>query len=144
MRISDWSSDVCSSDLNLDDHDSAYDDDHVALLFTIRFFELLREVTNCPPDRRNMDIAITPKLGDFIDRGSRFLDEISHVCPQRNRRPVVSFAVARTNPTPIPTAKAERSEENTSDLQSLMRNSYADFCFKKKTQTHHTTYNQSA
>src|SRR3546814_7605096 len=88
---------------NLDDHDSAYDDDHVALLFTIRFFELLREVTNCPPDRRNMDIAITPKLGDFIDRGSRFLDEISHVCPQRNRRPVVSFAVARTNPTPIPT-----------------------------------------
>src|SRR3546814_4197246 len=91
MRISDWSSDVCSTDLeqeNLDDHDSAYDDDHVALLFTIRFFELLREVTNCPPDRRNMDIAITPKLGDFIDRGSRFLDEISHVCPQRNRRQI--------------------------------------------------------
>src|SRR3546814_5384101 len=92
MRISDLSSDVCSSDL---------------LLFTIRFFELLRDVTNCPPYRRNMDISITPKLCDFIDRGSRFLDEISHVCPQRNRRPVVSFAVARTNPAPIPTAKAE-------------------------------------
>src|SRR3546814_5935322 len=26
---------------------------------------------------------------------------------------------------------AERSEEHTSDLQSLMRNSYAGFCFKK-------------
>src|SRR3546814_8825830 len=27
---------------------------------------------------------------------------------------------------------AERSEEHTSELQSLMRNSYAVFCFKKK------------
>src|SRR3546814_2904702 len=29
-----------------------------------------------------------------------------------------------------------RSEEHTSELQSLMRNSYADFCLKKKTQNH--------
>src|SRR3546814_7647881 len=28
--------------------------------------------------------------------------------------------------------KIERSEEQTSELQSLMRNSYADFCLKKK------------
>src|SRR3546814_9086485 len=28
--------------------------------------------------------------------------------------------------------KAARSEEHTSELQSLMRNSYADFCWKKK------------
>src|SRR3546814_10865028 len=28
----------------------------------------------------------------------------------------------------------ERSEEHTSELQSLMRNSYAVFCLKKKTQ----------
>src|SRR3546814_10198389 len=32
-----------------------------------------------------------------------------------------------------------RSEEHTSDLQSLMRNSYAVFCFKKKTHLHYTT-----
>src|SRR3546814_9810213 len=32
-----------------------------------------------------------------------------------------------------------RSEEHTSELQSLMRNSYAVFCLKKKT-TKHTTY----
>src|SRR3546814_6409136 len=30
---------------------------------------------------------------------------------------------------------AVRSEEHTSELQSLMRNSYAVFCLKKKTQT---------
>src|SRR3546814_2218135 len=29
-----------------------------------------------------------------------------------------------------------RSEEHTSELQSLMRNSYADFCLKKKQHTH--------
>src|SRR3546814_7240625 len=34
-------------------------------------------------------------------------------------------------------ASALRSEEHTSELPSLMRNSYADFCLKKKTQTQH-------
>src|SRR3546814_10786035 len=32
---------------------------------------------------------------------------------------------------------AERSEEHTSELQSLMRISYAVFCLKKKTNTHY-------
>src|SRR3546814_9087844 len=31
---------------------------------------------------------------------------------------------------------SNRSEEHTSELQSLMRNSYAVFCLKKKIQTH--------
>src|SRR3546814_9787909 len=33
-----------------------------------------------------------------------------------------------------------RSEEHTSELQSLMRISYAVFCLKKKKNTHHTPY----
>src|SRR3546814_9694170 len=33
----------------------------------------------------------------------------------------------------------DRSEEHTSELQSLMRISYAVFCLKKKTKTHTTT-----
>src|SRR3546814_5852119 len=33
-------------------------------------------------------------------------------------------------------ARAGRSEEHTSELQSLMRISYADFCLKKKQRTH--------
>src|SRR3546814_5120543 len=44
-------------------------------------------------------------------------------------------------------ASADRSEEHTSELQSLMRISYAVFCLKKKkpTQTtiQHTTYNRT-
>src|SRR3546814_1058183 len=38
-----------------------------------------------------------------------------------------------------------RSEEHTSELQSLMRISYAVFCLKKKTtKTHTTTYNNNS
>src|SRR3546814_4053850 len=36
-----------------------------------------------------------------------------------------------------------RSEEHTSELQSLMRISYAVFCLKKKTLTHHMYTNDS-
>src|SRR3546814_7131695 len=34
----------------------------------------------------------------------------------------------------------KRSEEHTSELQSLMRISYAVFCLTKKTHTHHTSH----
>src|SRR3546814_10231003 len=44
-------------------------------------------------------------------------------------------------------AEVARSEEHTSELQSLMRSSYAVFCLKTKTTTHnntHTNRNQQA
>src|SRR3546814_3527162 len=37
-------------------------------------------------------------------------------------------------------APADRSEENTSELQSLMRISYAVFCLKKTNATYHTRH----
>src|SRR3546814_5735780 len=49
--------------------------------------------------------------------------------------PVIFFPPAPT--TPAPPRRAYRSEEHTSELQSLMRISYAVFCLKKKK----TTYN---
>src|SRR3546814_4539486 len=42
------------------------------------------------------------------------------------------------------TAAAARSEEHTSELQSLMRISYAVFCLKKKNMTHKTTTRSTA
>src|SRR3546814_2426812 len=42
-------------------------------------------------------------------------------------------------PIPTPQVPATRSEEHTSELQSLMRNSYAVFCLKNKKTPHHTT-----
>src|SRR3546814_4337936 len=79
MRISDWSSDVCSSDLDLDR--AAH-----------RLF----------------------RLGG--SRAARF-DRLAIVPRQIG---------GRDDPLP-------RSEEHTSELQSLMRISYAVFCLKKKT-----------
>src|SRR3546814_6486900 len=45
---------------------------------------------------------------------------------------VIAFLYATDTPYPV-YAKHTRSEEHTSELQSLMRSSYAVFCLKKKT-----------
>src|SRR3546814_4210021 len=42
-------------------------------------------------------------------------------------------------PNSEPTGRVVRSEEHTSELQSLMRISYAVFCLKKKKKTNNTT-----
>src|SRR3546814_4057670 len=42
-----------------------------------------------------------------------------------------------TDHQPVPDAKATRSEEHTSELQSLMRIPYAVFCLKKKNKSQH-------
>src|SRR3546814_5182059 len=52
---------------------------------------------------------------------------------------VLRFGIVRHH-TP---ARAERSEEHTSELQSLMRTSYAVFCLKKKKQPTSTPTGQS-
>src|SRR3546814_4667339 len=48
-----------------------------------------------------------------------------------------SSAQGEAPPTPRPVVRATRSEEHTSELQSLMRISYAVFCLKKKTPQSH-------
>src|SRR3546814_6453322 len=44
------------------------------------------------------------------------------------------------NPAVPPCPVGSRSEEHTSELQSLMRSSYAVFCLKKQSNIHHTTH----
>src|SRR3546814_2374738 len=99
MRISDWSSDVCSSDLG---QGAAR---HVHLLST------------------------SPTKSAATDRQPRLLGSIHHI--------------GGCGPGPLP---HPRSEEHTSELQSLMRISYAVFCLKKKKKknkeymSNHTTH----
>src|SRR3546814_4923164 len=50
--------------------------------------------------------------------------------PRRRRRP--SSRAASRPPLPATSRPETRSEEHTSELQSLMRISYAVFCLKKK------------
>src|SRR3546814_9610206 len=71
--------------------------------------------------------------GDEIPRDARFLRAA------QRRRPDGAIRLLAGNAGP---ADRARSEEHTSELQSLMRISYAVFCLKKqtkKTQTHEQT-----
>src|SRR3546814_9520558 len=58
-----------------------------------------------------------------------------------DRLPRVDAVAHATDPHHV--AALLRSEEHTSELQSLMRNSYAVFCLKKKNTTRTPTYKQS-
>src|SRR3546814_3358441 len=108
MRISDWSSDVCSSDL--------------------------------PP------VVVGPVNNGRRSRGPDEID-CSGRClakdwPNRRRRPLSTACNLVGNgcfSLPAPRSgwssdveSFRRSEEHTSELQSLMRISYAVFCLKKK------------
>src|SRR3546814_4727438 len=97
MRISDWSSDVCSSDLKIA-HDRSDGFRHHQL----------------------------PHLREAWERG---LNAIEAEAQARHCR---SFAALETAQMDLLLAAVERSEEHTSELQSLMRISYAVFCLKKK------------
>src|SRR3546814_16762189 len=62
------------------------------------------------------------------------------ICRGRGCGLLPPVAVLQLQPREVPAHRAvaerhDRSEENTSELQSLMRISYAVFCLKKKTNT---------
>src|SRR3546814_6351834 len=104
MRISDWSSDVCSSDLT--------------------FLRLRRcELCRIRP-RGNPVIAV--QTADFLDQVG--FDTQVVAMAWHARHPGIADFGAQTD---AETAE-QRSEEHTSELQSLMRISYAVFCLKKK------------
>src|SRR3546814_10164153 len=104
MRISDWSSDVCSSDL--------------------------RGKCRCDPS-----VGAGPLWRDG-GRCKGLYQRRRHI----SGRSGAAFHRA-LSPPPIgslqgATADQSRSEEHTSELQSLMRISYAVFCLKKKNKKH--------
>src|SRR3546814_3795612 len=85
-------------------------------------------------------VDVSPQVVDTINSGKVHIEEV-------DLDGLVQGVVARGALT-ASTRVAPRSEEHTSELQSLMRNSYAVFCFVKKTSnriihqhTKHSTYN---
>src|SRR3546814_2439111 len=110
MRISDWSADVCTTDLLL------YPQRESAPALLLSPGRVLGPslcgvgLTDCVDDLLNELIGcgiLSRSAGDILTRSD-----------------VASL-----------TANQSRSEEHTSELQSLMRISYAVFCLKKKTNT---------
>src|SRR3546814_6803987 len=111
MRISDWISDVCSSD---------------------------------PPIEAATDVSIMTRAG--VERILRFAFRLAQSRPRKlltvitksnaQRHAMVMWdEIAKQVSAEFPDVnwdKELRSEEHTSELQSLMRISYAVFCLKKK------------
>src|SRR3546814_1381418 len=120
MRISDWSSDVCSSDLiRVIARAYAEKNDGLRKFLSERYGHVLRDfaraIATCVPELSKEQLywrldflagALTYAMADFglIKRPSGVSD-------------------------------TSRSEEHTSELQSLMRISYAVFCLKKNINT---------
>src|SRR3546814_2883660 len=95
MLISDWSSDVCSSDLTVMKALAAADD-----TFMSSTTDLMKD----------MLFGGTSNLSRHTEMTQPLLEDLCF----------------------LPGENTERSEEHTSELQSLMRISYAVFCLKKK------------
>src|SRR3546814_7714207 len=120
MRISDWSSDVCSSDLS-----------EVAAPSGVSTLEVTLKDFAFDPDDLRVDagavlnltnegsvahnLAVDGTASDMIEAGEGGTLDLADV------EPGTYTIICEV-----------RSEEHTSELQSLMRISYAVFCLKKK------------
>src|SRR3546814_2072440 len=118
MRISDWSSDVCSSDLS---RSPPRDLDLRAILLPDRHPATMRCRVILKPGLRRAHDAIIPALDP--DRATT-TDRKDHMRKFATR----SLAVLALAGSPALAATPQRSEENTFALHSLMRISYAVFC----------------
>src|SRR3546814_1819393 len=133
MRISDWSSDVCSSDLPLP---------HRILQFSI-FAGLLAPGVERPAESGESEEP--PKAGEQQSTDNRADDRGDQHQRGRRKFPQRPYqpAVRRMGLAGIMVVVGDRSEAHTSELQSLMRSSYAVFCLTKKSSSNNMTRNKS-
>src|SRR3546814_10889369 len=113
MRISDWSSDVCSSDLVLGEGD--------ALVDLTRFHIAVEQHVG----QRRFGGPGGVRGFEPLGRLGIILRLIGELAGEE----IIDRRVGRRHQPRF------RSEEHTSELQSLMRISYAVFCLKKKKNT---------
>src|SRR3546814_9960553 len=111
MRISDWSSDVCSSDL----------------------METSGVTTSVPPALRQLTVAVMSQPG----RAAAGALTLISTRPALTSSDTWKAPAAAADPSAVSTFRSyrpgARSEEHTSELQSIMRISYAVFCLKTQT-----------
>src|SRR3546814_5614363 len=121
MRISDWSSDVCSSDLG----DVVEEDGEQILPVDVaRQRHRVRIVAE--RERAILDTDLFYRREEQLLKRDPGLSDLDFA----NLGPPVG--------THDQQSRSCRSEEHTSELQSLMRRSYSLLCLKKKTQKHET------
>src|SRR3546814_8605429 len=119
MRISDWSSDVCSSDLHDTSKDTPQANGEPSGARTMQRHGIaFLQATHLPRGRHQMSIDTSTVINEH-KRGDNDTGS-----------PEVQVALLR-------------SEEHTSELQSLMRISYAVFCLKNKQIKSHNTHDHT-
>src|SRR3546814_10725577 len=123
-RISDWSSDVCSSDL-LSGDGAAWLVHHDIELVGIDYLSIQR--FNDGPEAHETLL----QAGVVILEGT----DLSEVAPGWYELICLLMKLQGLEGAPVRALLKERSEEHTSELQSLMRISYAVFCLTKKRYT---------
>src|SRR3546814_1303670 len=109
MRISDWSSDVCSSDL-------------------LRLVRVTQRKLFQPASWNAQHGDVGPRIA-----AEKLGFDLPITNANGNGAGILDDMVVGENQT-----ARGRSEEHTSELQSLMRISYAVFCLKKKKKKHKT------
>src|SRR3546814_2248474 len=114
MRISDWSSDVCSSDLLV----RKLGREFLVAASDIEWLQAAGNYVN--PRVRGRDYPLRSTIAGIA----------AQLDPDRFVRIHRSYIVNLDTVASI--EPLDRSEEHTSELQSLMRISYAVFCLKKK------------
>src|SRR3546814_3644687 len=77
------------------------------------------------------------KRFSFMFAGLTIHDVMANVLARFIRIPVDGKPITIIDLSGVPSEIVDRSEEHTSELQSLMRISYAVFCLKKKNQLTH-------
>src|SRR3546814_5515967 len=108
MRISDWSSDVCSSDLE----------------------ELESQSRSLQESQSRLEVQQTE-----LEQTNAQLEEQTQALEQQRDDLSRAQSSLQAQKRELEQASRYRSEEHTSELQSLMRISYAVFRLKKKQET---------
>src|SRR3546814_4185075 len=85
-----------------------------------------------PPRSTRTDTLFPYTSSSDLDAGNAIPVRAHRLFRRRPPRPCRRHAGLQPRRDPARHLDAERSEEHTSELQSLMRNSYAVFCLKKK------------
>src|SRR3546814_10272934 len=125
MRISDWSSDVCSSDLPAHPRHALYQGCAAGV-------DALDRQLGRAPDERSA--CMKASLAELVVRNG--FDRVDHVLLSIRSGEVQAgqnvFVVQGALGDPAHRRAHMRSEEHTSELQSLMRTTYAVLSMKKK------------
>src|SRR3546814_9072983 len=112
MRISDWSSDVCSSDLATIEAARAGEAGK-------GFAVVASEVKSLATQTAKATEEMSQQIGDIQSATGSAVQAIAQITATIEEVHGIASGIAAT---------VVRSEEHTSELQSLMRNSYPGFC----------------